>query len=127
MDPVLVWQYPHLTAGSVASSAPVRAKSDFFEYMEVVDAALQCVMMMIRMRRMMMTRRSRRMMMMMMMMMRLMMMMMMMMMLLSSASAGHLGVGSLHGRGFGQVLRGGRVRVGDDCRGRCHGGAAGGE
>merc|ERR1719483_1904450 len=34
-------KYPHLVAGSVASSGPVHAKPDFHEYLEVVDSALK--------------------------------------------------------------------------------------
>jgi thymus-specific serine protease len=33
-------KYPHLTLGSVASSAPVQARMDFHQYMEVVSDAL---------------------------------------------------------------------------------------
>lgn len=34
-------KYPSVTQGSIASSAPLTAKTNFFEYMEVVGAALQ--------------------------------------------------------------------------------------
>ena len=33
-------KYPHVTDGSVASCAPLTAKENFFEYMEVVDDAM---------------------------------------------------------------------------------------
>jgi hypothetical protein len=33
-------KYPHITHGSVASSAPLTAKANFFEYMEVVNDAM---------------------------------------------------------------------------------------
>jgi len=33
-------KYPHITMGSVASSAPVEATLDFFEYLDVVDKSL---------------------------------------------------------------------------------------
>lgn len=34
-------KYPHITDGSIASSAPLTAKANFFEYMEVVNDALE--------------------------------------------------------------------------------------
>lgn len=34
-------KYPHISHGSIASSAPLTAKANFFEYMEVVDDALK--------------------------------------------------------------------------------------
>ena len=36
-------KYPHLVAGSVSTSGPLRAKADFFEYLEVVEASLDTV------------------------------------------------------------------------------------
>jgi hypothetical protein len=33
-------KYPHVTYASVASSAPVEATLDFFEYLDVVDQSL---------------------------------------------------------------------------------------
>jgi hypothetical protein len=33
-------KYPHITHGSIASSAPLTAKENFFEYMEVVNDAM---------------------------------------------------------------------------------------
>jgi len=33
-------KYPHLTIGSIASSAPVQATLDFYQYLDVVDASL---------------------------------------------------------------------------------------
>ena len=36
-------KYPHLVAGAVSSSGPLQAKADFFEYLEVVEAALDTV------------------------------------------------------------------------------------
>ena len=34
-------KYPHITFGSIASSAPLKAKVDFYEYMEVVGESLK--------------------------------------------------------------------------------------
>ena len=36
-------KYPHLVAGAVSTSGPLRAKADFFEYLEVVEASLDTV------------------------------------------------------------------------------------
>jgi len=33
-------KYPHMTLGSIASSAPVRAELDFYQYLDVVDKSL---------------------------------------------------------------------------------------
>ena len=34
-------KFPHLVAGSVSTSGPLRAKADFYEYLEVVEASLE--------------------------------------------------------------------------------------
>ncbi len=33
-------KYPHIARGVIAGSAPVRAETDFFQYLDVVDQSL---------------------------------------------------------------------------------------